>query len=229
MRKLRVNLAINRRNFREVWFDMLVFLKHPDEPFDIEQFSKQRDDFEKMLAACREYYLQETDTYWRRVYVDRMRTIDLWYSSRLEMLKKSIEAQAEKLDWELLPKGKLSFEHLNSMIKKAQFDRDINFDQSRLDYVKSLAPNKIYVGNREFNGYYVFLFSWTSKVLLENPFYGNAAYVFSDSWKRLSRLTKHELMAVHSDRVTKIIHKRYSEKWREHLRDALRSSEDGTL
>jgi len=45
------------------------------------------------------------------------------------------------------------------------------------------------------------------KALLERPVYGNAIYVLGLDWKRLSRLSKRELLADETHGVTKIVHR----------------------
>ena len=47
----------------------------------------------------------------------------------------------------------------------------------------------------------------TKKVLLERPVYGNAIYVLGPGWKRLSRMSKQELLADDTHGVTKIVHR----------------------
>lgn len=70
----------------------------------------------------------------------------------------------------------------------------------------SLRPEAWYVGIGEFDGYVVFTFPRTNKALLERPVYGNAVYVLGSDWRRLSRLSKRELLADGALGVTKIVH-----------------------
>lgn len=74
-------------------------------------------------------------------------------------------------------------------------------------YLRDLERDGCYVGADEFDGYVVFTFPYTEKALLERPVYGNAIYVLGADWKRLSRLSKGELLADHTHGITKIVHR----------------------
>jgi hypothetical protein len=83
-----------------------------------------------------------------------------------------------KLNWEILPRGLSGKTALTKFLNKSGIKEVSGFDNERLDFAFQLNPSAVYVGRNEFNGYFVFVFHGTRKVLLENPFYGNAAYVF---------------------------------------------------
>ncbi len=84
---------------------------------------------------------------------------------------------------------------------------DVRYEPERLAMAWSLGPDGCYVGAGEFDGYVVFTFPVTKWALLERPVYGNAIYVLGPDWKRLSRLSKRELLTDHTIGVTKIVHK----------------------
>ena len=50
------------------------------------------------------------------------------------------------------------------------------------------------MGSGGFEGYIAFTFADTDNVLLECPMVGNAIYVLGADWKRLSRMSKGELL-----------------------------------
>lgn len=79
-------------------------------------------------------------------------------------------------------------------------------DEIRLRFAYSLNPRQIAIGQGEFDGYIAFLFPNTTRVLMECPFEGNAAYVFLRDWAALSRLSKRELLEQHGTQVRRVIH-----------------------
>ena len=83
----------------------------------------------------------------------------------------------------------------------------MRYERERIDKALSLRPEQYYVGTDEFEGYIILTFPHTSRALLECPVFGNAIYIITSDWKRLSRMTKQELLAHRSHEVTRIIHK----------------------
>ena len=113
-----------------------------------------------------------------------------------------------RLPWKLLPPGELSIERLRRHYEDVQHrNPDIRYEPQRLEKAFSLRPKECYVGTDEFDGYVVFTFPHTERVLLECPVYGNAVYVISRDWKRLIRLSKRDLLDARPAEVTKIVHK----------------------
>jgi hypothetical protein len=96
---------------------------------------------------------------------------------------------------------------------------EIRVDESRLRYAYSLRPEQIFVGEDEFDGYFAFVFAHGTKVLLENPIEGNAAYIFGHDWRTLSKLPKLELLLHHPGHLIRVIH---SPRWKLHIKQALR-------
>jgi hypothetical protein len=126
--------------------------------------------------------------------------------------------------WRLLPPGEFSFERYRRYFEGLQSRLpEFMFQPERLEKAWSLLPAVGYVGTGEFEGYHVYLFEWTEKALLECPQFGNAIYIIHVEWKSLSRLTKKELLARHSRRVTKIVHKG---DWFERVKAELRRVSD---
>lgn len=115
---------------------------------------------------------------------------------------------ARRLPWLLLPPGELSVERLRSHYAAlAQRDPDFRYEPERIEKAFLLEPEECYVGTNEFDGYVVFTFAETDRVLLECPVYGNAVYVLGHDWRRLSKLSKGELLSGRPGGVTKIVHK----------------------
>lgn len=105
-------------------------------------------------------------------------------------------AAAGRLPWELLPPGKRTRAEVLAYYETLSRQRpDERYDPGRMRRAFSLGPEAWYVSSNEFDGYIVFTFARTDKVLLECPKVGNAIYVLGADWKRLSKMSKSELLA----------------------------------
>jgi hypothetical protein len=129
-----------------------------------------------------------------------------------------------RLPWRFLPPSETNEERVLSLLR--DFQRrcpEIRVDESRLRYAYSLTPKEIFIGEDEFDGYFAFVFAGGVKVLLENPIEGNAAYIFGQDWRLLSKLSKSELLACHRDHLIRVIH---SHGWKSDIKKALRQFAD---
>ena len=128
--------------------------------------------------------------------------------------------QYRRLYWKLLPSGKHPFPKLCEYYNELQsISSGKRYEIERLEKIYSLAPDDIYVGQDEFEGYAVFVFKESNKAVLECPIVGNAIYIIKDNWKSLSQRSKSELLWYHSNSVLRIIH---SENWFEKLKVAIK-------
>lgn len=113
-----------------------------------------------------------------------------------------------RLSWRVLPPGELS---VNNVLRHydglQQHNPHISYERERINKAFSLRPDRCYVGSDEFEGYIVLTFDHTPRVLLECPVFGNAIYVVDFDWRRLSRMTKQDLLSRDSLGVTRIVHK----------------------
>ena len=113
-----------------------------------------------------------------------------------------------RLPWRLLPPGELTNERLRHHYKRLQHrNPHVRYDMERLEEAFSLEPEACYVGTDEFEGYVVFAFARTQAALLECPVYGNAIYVLGPDWRRLSKMSKQDLLSGRPGGVTKIVHR----------------------
>jgi hypothetical protein len=125
-----------------------------------------------------------------------------------------------RLPWRFLPPSETNEERVLSILHDfCHRCPGIRVDESRLRYAYSLKPEQIFIGEDEFDGYFAFVFAGGIKVLLENPIEGNAAYIFGQDWKLLSKLPKSELLAYHHDHLIRVIH---SSGWKSDVNRALR-------
>jgi hypothetical protein len=128
--------------------------------------------------------------------------------------------RATKVYWRILPSGTWTRESILSHYSKIQRQfPHVQFDLARLDQMFALRPSSLYVGIDEFDGYIVFAFSGTKKVVLECPVYGNAIYVIRDNWESLSKLSKSDLQLQFADSAQRIVH---AGDWFPRLRAELR-------
>jgi hypothetical protein len=76
---------------------------------------------------------------------------------------------------------------------------------ARLKKINSYKPEFLAVGRAGFHGYTIFAFPKKKLYVLESIHYGNATYVFEKDWKRLSQMTKAEILNQNLQKV-RIIH-----------------------
>ena len=113
-----------------------------------------------------------------------------------------------RLPWRPLPPGELTREGVRAHYKRlAREHPERRYEPERIEKALSLGPSRWWEGLDDFGGYAVFEYPGTEKVLVECAVYGNAIYVIGADWKRLSRLSKRELLASRTRGVTKIVHK----------------------
>jgi len=139
----------------------------------------------------------------RKQFVQRVRR-DI---ERAFMLGAAMPA-ARRVSWRLLPSGELSVQAIRQHYKGLQQQNPhIKYETERITKALSLRPDRYYVGEDEFEGYIVLTFAHTPKALMECPVFGNAIYIINSDWKSLSKMTKQELLARGSMKVTRIVHK----------------------
>lgn len=146
------------------------------------------------------------------------------YRSLMEVLgviKGAFDPTARPLGrvaWEILPQGE-SADGIRRLFEGLRRRGGLaGFDPERLDNALSLPFKKGYTGKSGFDGYVVFTYEHTHKVLLECPRVGNAAYVIGLPTERWSRMNKQELRADRSGEVCKIDHRG---GWERKVREAL--------
>jgi hypothetical protein len=128
-----------------------------------------------------------------------------------------------RIPWELLPPGELGRRSVSDAVRRLKRENPgRRVDAERLAFAWSLAPESVYKGVDVFDTYLAFLYKRGRgvRVLLENPVEGNAAYIFGHDWKRLSRLSKSELLEEHSSRLARVQH---VGDWKARIREAVGS------
>jgi hypothetical protein len=138
---------------------------------------------------------------------------------RKDSLERKVgSAKCISLPWVLLPKGQLGRTALLGHLQNFRHRHPkLSVQIDRIDFAYKLNPHEVFVGRDEFDGYFAFTFERSQQVLLEHPIEGHAAYVFTENWRFLSRLTKSSLLEDYKGLVQRVIH-RHDGFWREQLK-----------
>ena len=130
----------------------------------------------------------------------------------------------QHLPFTLLPPGTWDMSQVLDHYRKVSQDRgsgweNREFDPSRLKKIASLRPIRCYVGKESWNGYVVFEFRHSSRVVMECPIEGNATYVITGNWRNMISHTKAELRDGYRNDHVRVVHKG---DWLDRIRQALR-------
>ncbi len=132
-------------------------------------------------------------------------------ASSPEITEEPSEPIVEKLSFELLPAeiwfSDLSMKKYFEDIGKREKGKGIEIDWERIEKIKSLNPVKCYVGTSGWQGYIVFEFDYTEKVILECPVFGSATYILSGDWRKMIGHSRKYLRTMFPDDYEKIVHK----------------------
>lgn len=165
-------------------------------------------------------WLQSMKDFTKKVEVPMRIVANLRRECRSAYHQKSLALPHKTLSWRLLPITVTARQRVISMLHDYQRrNPEASIHKERVDFAYELLPDEVHIGGGAFDGYLAFVFHSGSRVLLENPIYGNAAYVFKKSWKSLSRCSKAELLENHRTDVVRVIH---DANWRGNLRRLLR-------
>ncbi len=119
----------------------------------------------------------------------------------------------KEIFWDLLPQGEWKTEGLIKTFQSYGWSND-EFNESRLtQIIKLLNPSVCYIGKAKFQGYVVFGFDSTEKVVMECPKYGNAIYIIRGDWQEITKLSKWEARQLPQVKVI-----RHSETWFDRLK-----------
>lgn len=97
------------------------------------------------------------------------------------------------VNWEILPRGRRIWEHVMhgaSSVSKSEK----KMIKERIEFIESFNPDEIYEGKGSYTGYLVFSFKKKNLFIFDSIMYGQATYVFKDSWEKVSKLTKKQII-----------------------------------
>lgn len=131
----------------------------------------------------------------------------------------------KKLDWDILPTGKMPWEQFQTklipFLEKASNNKKVLITE-RLEVISQYKPDFHAIGTNGYRGYIIFGFSELNLYIFETAEYGNATYVFEGDWKIISQMTKAQIVAgsLHKHRF---IHK---EGWKKQIKGLFPGSYD---
>lgn len=102
-----------------------------------------------------------------------------------------------RANWRMLPPGDFPWDkvedHVDAAVGKRSDDtKRVIWD--RQTTIKSFGPDEIFVGEAGFDDYLAYIFKSRGLVVLESIRKDNAIYVFGLDWKRVSQLSKGEIL-----------------------------------
>lgn len=141
-----------------------------------------------------------------------------FFTGNLETI---IKTPVRRLNWTVLPQGEIPWEqiksHYDPLVKRApKGNQPILY--YRLKTVSDLLPDFRAIGSAGFHGYIIHGFTEKKIFVLESMYYGNATYIFGDSWEELSKRTKAEILNEKLQKA-RIIHRT---GWKKQLEQIMR-------
>lgn len=128
-----------------------------------------------------------------------------------------VKTPIKRLNWNLLPKGKMSWDKLQKHLdktKKSKTNKNSKDIYGRINYINSFGPDFIATGNGGFNDYVVLGFEDKNLYILENHKAQNATYIFEKNWKDLTQLTKGDILREKLQKA-RLIHTTF---WKENIK-----------
>lgn len=125
-----------------------------------------------------------------------------------------------RVNWRLLPPGASPWARAKGAVTARLNGRSAD-NQSiiidRQEFVCSLNPDEVYVGQGGFADYLAYVFTPKNIVILESLTSGNAIYVFDQNWRAFSHLTKRQILTqnLHKHRII------HATGWKRELRHVL--------
>lgn len=133
-----------------------------------------------------------------------------------ENLGQFLQAPVKRLNWRVLPPGKMPWDqlytHLKPIVSRAHRGNQ-ELVWQRLRILESFGPDFVAIGQGGFQGYVVFGFPEKELFIFESAFTYNATYVFDEEWEELSKLTKAEILSEQLQKA-RIIH---TSRWAHHI------------
>jgi hypothetical protein len=128
----------------------------------------------------------------------------------------------QNFEWELLPvdhngKPTVDYDKVADALGIPQGSAIRDTFKERYSTIRGMDPKTIRYGNTGFARYVAFEFD--NAVVLENYYYGNAAYIMYENWQELSKRTRLDLLSDPSARFERVVH---TGDWKGKLKEAIR-------
>lgn len=114
----------------------------------------------------------------------------------------------KRVNWEILPRGQKIWNAVKSGCVRTLSRSEQRLIKARYGYLQKHNPTNVYCGIGGYTGYFVFEFQKSSDVVyyvFDSILYGKATYVFKGDWKKMSRLTKQQILSKNLQ-TARIIH-----------------------
>ncbi|MDE0406777.1 MAG: hypothetical protein OXN81_02870 [Alphaproteobacteria bacterium] len=100
-------------------------------------------------------------------------------------------------NWSLLPPGRYPWKQVREHVTGTLETRDPEASAPvlfRHETLASFAPDEIWIGERGFRSYVAYIFRARGLAVLESAMLDNATYIFDLDWRRVSQMTKAEIL-----------------------------------
>jgi len=157
-----------------------------------------------------------------------------WLERVRRALYQPIGVRVKEVPWEILPQGTWGPDELAKFYRKyAKTNQEARLCHERLTAIQARfkpfeclrGPQRTRRWNEElpgWQGYHVFRFKRTEKVIAECPMEGNAVYILSGKWKEMIQHSKKYIRDHYPDDYTKVVHKGDTQAWLTRVSKALK-------
>lgn len=111
----------------------------------------------------------------------------------------------ETINWEILPPGEKIWQSFENKRKNILSRSEKTLIKERFEFIKEYKPDSIKKGIGGYVGYLVFEFKEKNLFVFDSIIYGDATYIFEDTWEHVSKLTKKEIITQNLEK-DRIIH-----------------------
>lgn len=119
--------------------------------------------------------------------------------------KKADFLRTQFVEWEILPPGEEDLKIILSKVKNPS-EKITKIITERLSVLKKLEPIEMIYGVSGLHRYFGAKFA-ENLVVFENLEYGNAIYIMFDNWKKLSKLSRKQLLKMKNRNFERIEHR----------------------
>lgn len=126
--------------------------------------------------------------------------------------------------WEAVPAGENPVDSIAQTFEEwQQRNPRVAYDEDRIEKARSLEPRRAFTGKRGFDGYFIYTFHHTEKMIMECPIYGNAVFVLGSSLEPEQWLQMKKRQIMEHPESTRIPHRK---GWFEKVKELLGVPED---
>lgn len=108
------------------------------------------------------------------------------------------DVKIERVPWRILPEGEYPWEkvkkHYDIYIDPKVKLSDRETIKSRHKLISNYVPDRLIIGEDEFSGYLVYVFTKKNLSVFESYILNNATYIFGSNYETYSKLTKSEII-----------------------------------